>query len=791
MKKLFITSASIVWILSIILLYFFGFSPLMDIIARPSHGYYINAITTSLNVPASPLYKIAGIFLVVYLALAAYKYFYRKRAKLELNISPFYVILAFSAFFGIVAVMWLTFYKLWDIPAIYPGIAFKYTTLLAQLLLIVLVTASLGSKVLSLIFKKEDRSIVSSFGLGSIIIIFLMFLLGLFGLIKTNYVLVIFALVTAISWKEAYLTIYWFFKKYYPIKISYFSPIIFLIFTLFFVISHNLLEVIRPMPIGFDDLGLYMIIPKLISENGTLLSGMNSYSWGIFMSLGFLLFRSVTSTMFISLLGGFFAFFGIYKICSDYFQNKSISKEKMLFYPMLLAVFFYTLPTAIFQSAKDMKVDLAALFFICLSLIFFIKWKKSIKEKLQKPLALLFLSMMFLGFAFSIKYTAVLFLGPLLYFLIISLKRARPSLKTALVSVFIFFFGFGLPFLPYAIKNVAETKTISISSLASGKSTTPKLIIDPPIDKSKIDNSIPIGTGAIEELDRYIGYYPGLQKYLLIPFTLTFNPLVSGMYVDIGYIFLAFIPLIIFFGFYSKRNKERSVRLKDLLIMSLIYWGLWLVLARGIIWYGFGGFIFLLLILGEILLTIKEKKFKALNILTTTALALWFICILFLRSTYLPSGGIYVDNMGIAYAHGMINEAEYMKIKTPVYIQIYEKLNAEIKGNPENPPKIYRVGTFIKYFIAKNDSTVLDDHQLDAFISIYLDRNPQKTAERMKNSGFKYIIIDTNTASIDKTPEQTLAKKYTLFMDFIKNNPDLIKINIDATSSGIIFAELL
>jgi diphthamide synthase (EF-2-diphthine--ammonia ligase) len=71
------------------------------------------------------------------------------------------------------------------------------------------------------------------------------------------------------------------------------------------------------------------------------------------------------------------------------------------------------------------------------------------------------------------------------------------------------------------------------------------------------------------------------------------------------------------------------------------------------------------------------------------------------------------------------------------------------------------------------------------------DHDDQKTIARLKNAGFKYMIIDTNTASIDKTPGKTLTAKYQDLIRFIQKNPQSLHVLVDEPQNGIMFVQIL
>jgi hypothetical protein len=168
---------------------------------------------------------------------------------------------------------------------------------------------------------------------------------------------------------------------------------------------------------------------------------------------------------------------------------------------------------------------------------------------------------------------------------------------------------------------------------------------------------------------------------------------------------------------------------------------------------------------------------------------MWLICVICLRTVASPAFSI--DPIGLAYAGGTINENAYMKHYIPAYVNIADIINNDIDGNRTNPPKIYRVGTYIKYFIHQNDKLVLDDNQLDIFMSLTLDNDDKKTISRLRNAGIKYLVIDTNAPAIDKTPGRTLRAKYQALMNFIERNSENLHIIADEPMYGIKFIEIL
>ncbi len=57
------------------------------------------------------------------------------------------------------------------------------------------------------------------------------------------------------------------------------------------------------MPIGWDDLGVYMNFPKIMALNESVLQGAGIYAWQILTSIGFFIGNSATQAFFMNQIG--------------------------------------------------------------------------------------------------------------------------------------------------------------------------------------------------------------------------------------------------------------------------------------------------------------------------------------------------------------------------------------------------------------------------------------------------------------------------------------------------------
>ena len=95
----------------------------------------------------------------------------------------------------------------------------------------------------------------------------------------------------------------------------------------------------------------------------------------------------------------------------------------------------------------------------------------------------------------------------------------------------------------------------------------------------------------------------------------------------------------------------------------------------------------------------------------------------------------------------------------------------------ENNAPIYRIGTFLSYFITNSPYRFYEDNLIFNFNNYFRDDADVDTAvDRMKKSGLKYLLVDLNAATIDKDPRHVLTDRYEgLLRTFRSKNLELIQ----------------
>lgn len=420
----------------------------------------------------------------------------------------------------------------------------KFLWMIFGLYMTTLFTSAAGSFLLNLMRIKTTglRKLLYSTGIGIIIIVLILMGLGAYGLLKPIIVIPVLVTISIIAYKHTI----WFLRTTLideicePENEISFS-IVFLTSLLVFNFVINLIGVTRPIPIGWDDLGVYMNIPNILYKTGSLMIGQNAYYYSLFMSLGFIVFKTTSLALGISYLGSVLAMGSLFL-----FARKFLKVVPTL----MLLVTFYSLSSVSFLSNIDMKTDMGLLFMSLIGINLIFDCFKYLREKAdelaenKKPflknvfehskfVKYIILVGMIAGFLFGSKYTMFILIiafGSMIMYhfmrergLIISFLTAmilvfqlnlfkysgvefdeqtaqlityfsagaivitlityifkRPNWKNlyySIIAIFVFGFTIFLTFSPWLIKNYSETKKISTNTLLYGKNTMPSLSI--------------------------------------------------------------------------------------------------------------------------------------------------------------------------------------------------------------------------------------------------------------------------------------------------------------------------
>lgn len=238
------------------------------------------------------------------------------------------------------------------------------------------------------------------------------------------------------------------------------------------------------------------------------------------------------------------------------------------------------------------------------------------------------------------------------------------------------------------------------------------------------------------------------------------------------------LALLFVGGFFllQKRLQHHEKTTTAILNFLYMFTFVWWILASGIIWYGY-----LILALGFALVVAAASKYRddtsrlkkvVFGLFVFTALSWVVMGYVYRISNHHfvteDSARLMFDIPSVKYQTGEFDEGDVINNLLPGV----EKALDDINANPD--ALVYRVGTFIPYFITENDRRVLQDNQLGFFHKLTQKFKDRPTiTEALKASDYRYILVDLNTSSIDKTPERSLTAKFNSFLGYLFGNQDL------------------
>jgi len=621
----------------------------------------------------------------------------------------------------------------------------------------------------------------------------------------------------------------------------------------------NFLTVIRPFPIGWDDLGSYVNRPNLLVSYGKFIHSMAPFQWEYLTAVGFAIFGfgsavGATAAMVINWTQGVIATLTVIAFGRAYF-----GKGKGL----LAGLLFYSLPLIGHFSYADMKIDnavfaMGALGMFALFLgIFPPDRDDGEAENLSSSQRLRWMAIAgaCVGFAFGMKVTAVMVLlalivilgGVMLHwsaaigagaFAVVALAtrggldfasigqrlfgsgtevqtrlvlhvfvlfgvlcaaaalyKGRARIKTSLLAGAVFCIGFFAVITPWVWHNNIQRDHLLPTQLMLGapdkislrhsiKGEDAVSMYGEPVRnlpaELKVDANHPAckASGHKEEVDRYWGFRIGWAHYLTLPWRTVLNLDSAGYYVTTMPALFLFPLLLLLPYFWSKRGRW----LRWMWIGTLFILLEWMFTANGIPWYGVGVFL-------GLVLTIEALVARAPDVFSRSLAGVLIAIALFSNFAHRFWQFDQQRNL-FEYPIGRAS-AEVMRERTiPHYDDIAEIALELYRTRPERP-YLYRVGTFIPYFIPKNLEVIgIVDHQLDVFNCLYQERDTELTLKRLQALGFSSVVFDTNTATIERDNNGSLHKKVQAFVDFLNDPKAGVQVVVNDTDGGVVYVIL-
>ena len=707
---------------------------------------------------------------------------------------------------------------------------------------------------------------VMSFGLGACAWMMILWVLAVAHLFKQPVGWIAIFIVLAGGYKHARYWLLTFWEHRWETQRSWKSPLLLVGWILLTLCAVNFLTVLRPFPIGWDDIGSYLNRPRLLSSYGSFIYNMAPFQWEYLTSLGFMLYGydsivGSTTAMMINWLAGPFAFLVVIATVQIFLGGGT---------GLIAGLLYYLLPMVGHFSFADMKTDnavfaLQAISIFTLLCALFLRTKdeedgerhveeQELEQSSGKKCWLqcvdwqwFLLAGIFCGFAFGTKPTAIMTaftlgmmtLGTLLHpsaaigvaaltipvyiktgalnivavlervgwgdlsmnavlygsfivgivCLAYAVSRAKDKMQHALQATALLAIGFLAAVAPWIAHNNVLKKDVGLHLFApnqlspvfdtDGSLTSPAYEV--PIRKLppelQIDKSHPTcnATAREEELGRYWGFRQGWGHYITLPWRSVMNLDSAGYYVTTNPSLLLFPLLLLLPAFWLPVSRW----LRWLTAGSIFLTVQWIFLANGVPWYGIAMFLGPIVALEVMILKAPDRQNRiALSILVALGI---LSCICMRMWQFDQQRNLLEFPMGKA-------SAATMRERTIPHYNNIRDVVMERHESIADRPYLYRIGTFIPYFIPKNLEVIgMEDHQVDFFNCLHQERNNQLTLKRLKALGFNSIIFDTNTATIERNPNGTLHKKVETFVNFLNDTSLNLQVLINDPGAGVVY----
>ena len=217
----------------------------------------------------------------------------------------------------------------------------------------------------------------------------------------------------------------------------------------------------------------------------------------------------------------------------------------------------------------------------------------------------------------------------------------------------------------------------------------------------------------------------------------------------------------------------------------------WVFFANGIIWYGLGMFFGFAVAL-EFLFAKDPDQHDSAKGDQKLGTAARVLCGILIFCSFITAFGhrfwqFEQQRNMLEYPMGKIT-AEAMRLRTVPYYDDIRQVVMDRFANMPDRPYVFRMGTFIPYFIPRNLEVLpVADNQLTFFNCLNQGDDPAVITQRLKALGFNSIIFDTNTATIEQNLEGTLHKKVERFVDYVNDPRSGLQVKIFDPEAGLAF----
>ncbi|MGB3072975.1 MAG: glycosyltransferase family 39 protein, partial [Candidatus Moraniibacteriota bacterium] len=514
-----------------------------------------------------------------------------------------------------------------------------------------------------------------------------------------------------------------------------------------FLVALNLSETIRPEPTGFDDMTYYMDHVHRMQAAQAFLPGGNPFPFELTAAAVGIASHEQTLMLALSL--------GVYGLLLGaailFAFGRAIWGANV---GAIAAVLTLSIPMGAALALNETKPD--AWLFPVTTLFFWslIRWLQS------RDISACFLALYLFSFALTIKLTALFLLAPLgIGILIVFLTRQSAagswqSLRTiALAGIIVL-----LPVLPWLMLSVATHppgQPYEFSQvLASYPPDSPSLHRD--IALLLTDHRCQ-STAAAEDFTRFVGQRGPIATLLFLPWDITMNLTVSSFATEFGFLFLAILPLWLWYTWSIVRDPTRE-HLRSpstqLILLSAGYLLVWLCLAQHVPWYGYPVIALLSLLAAEAI-----SRSRSVSIALFRFLAILFV--VGLIGNTLVRMKFSGSPEHLRYAGGTLSAEDFLDTTFPGLKTLRSAINRP------SLPRVYITGSRLLYAFDDHTQRTFNDPHLDTFNCLFDTGGSDGVLETFRALDIQYVFFSRILLrELQHDQNQTFRAKIERFTDF-------------------------
>ncbi|MFA9262430.1 MAG: ArnT family glycosyltransferase [Undibacterium sp.] len=527
------------------------------------------------------------------------------------------------------------------------------------------------------------------------------------------------------------------------------SPGLYLFALLSFLIAFTFTQSLRPHPTGYDDMTFYMDRTHGLSEEHALISGGRPYPFELMAAAIRIAAHDETLLLAMS-LATYALFFGalvLYGFGREYFNRRT---------GLLAAVILLSLPIGAALTIREVKPD--PLLFAITTLVF---WSL-VQSITERQLRFWYVAVTLFSFAVTIKMTALFLVAPIALTGLFLVLNRKLIIGYSWKLIPLTLLGGLLPlaaWIGYGLTTHPVPSLRDIDFLLSSVSTDEHLKLRNELTVFSVENAC-VSTGGSEDFSRFAPNRSSVEHWITLPWDLTMNLTAGSFATEIGFFFLALIPLWLVRRKKAESEESQKWHLRPVPLLSLFalgYFALWVWLGQGVIWYGYPGLALLILIVAAL-----DDAIRPVRVMHTF---FWIVIILGLASHTIVQMKLKAERAQVLFLGGELPAAQFLEQSIAGYGEALEILNQDPTS------RILLTSSQLWYGIINNDKRAVMDSYLDTFNCLHRERDDALTLSRLHELNIRYVLYARGyTAELEGGKRESFNAKIKVFTDFIGKN---------------------